>query len=55
MHVETIEDLGRLNVCFLFMDALYLFRDEQVSGSAYIWLDLPYLLFAHIRLPTLGS
>lgn len=31
MNTETIDDLNRLNTCFVFMDAVYLFRDEQVT------------------------
>ena len=31
MHTETKDDLDRLGACFLFMDAVYLFRNEQVT------------------------
>ncbi len=31
MNADTMDDLNRLNACFLFMDAAYLFRDEQVT------------------------
>jgi hypothetical protein len=31
MNADTMDDLNRLDVCFLFMDAAYLFRDEQVT------------------------
>jgi hypothetical protein len=31
MNTDTMDDLNRINTCFVFMDAAYLFRDEQVT------------------------
>lgn len=31
MNTDTMDDLNRLNACFIFLDAAYLFRDEQVT------------------------
>lgn len=34
MKADTLDDLDRINACFLFIDAAYLFRDEQVTDHS---------------------